>query len=394
VAARYLPTGDARRAAHRRLAAFFARGGPSRRRLEERPWQLAEAAAWDELAAELADPVLLGAAWPGHRLDYQVLWARLESASGPRMVAAYGGMGDQPEAPEKAIWAAAVLLEESGHAAVADRLATRAVEAARRAGDPGRLQAALALRARSALARKDPASALGLLAEQEACCRAAGLRDALAACLGAQGVILRESGDLDAAEGRYALEEAICRELEDEAGLAACLGHRGVVARLRARPVEALGHFRAQEAIARARGMVAELAEALGNQGVVLRDLGRRREADGRHAEEEALCRQIGDHSGLFTCLGHRATLAADRGDYDGALALLDRRRDLARGPLADPVAEAWTLLQEAHLFADRLGRPRYALDRVEQARALATGRCVASLDRALARAEDLLRGR
>jgi tetratricopeptide (TPR) repeat protein len=394
VATRYLPTEPDRRAAHRRLAGYFAATGPTRRRLDERPWQLAEAGDWEELAGELADPTLLAAAWPNHRLDYQVFWARLERERGPSMAAAYRPWLDAPDAPERAIWAAAMLLDEAGHSADADLFAARAAVAAHHSGDPSRLQAALALRARAARAGNDLVRALILLREQEVCCRLGGLRTALAACFGAQGTVLRESGDLIGAEDCYAREEEICRELEDEAGLAACLGHRGAIARLRGRSEEALARFREQEAVARARGEPFELSDALGNQGVVLRDLGRRAEAERCHVEEEILCRRVGDQAGLFACLGHRATLAADSGDYDGALTLLDERLTLATGPLDDPVAGAWSLLQEVHLFADLLGRPRYALGRLEQARALASGRGVSALDGALESAEEVLRGR
>ncbi|MFV8835639.1 tetratricopeptide repeat protein [Aquisalimonas sp.] len=53
---RLLPDGAERQAAHAALAALVKRAGSASRRLQEVPWQWAEARHWEELAAELADP--------------------------------------------------------------------------------------------------------------------------------------------------------------------------------------------------------------------------------------------------------------------------------------------------------------------------------------------------
>ncbi len=110
VAGRYLRDDETRRAAHRRLAGYFL-GAELNRRLEERPWQLAEAGDWGELEGELADPTLPAAAWPRFRLDLQRLWTRLEDQRGRRMAEAFRPWIELTGPLPAASWAAAMLLD-------------------------------------------------------------------------------------------------------------------------------------------------------------------------------------------------------------------------------------------------------------------------------------------
>ena len=64
--------------------------------------------------------------------------------------------------------------------------------------------------------------------------------------------------------------------------------------------------------------------------------------------------------------------MAQDRGDYDLAMTTLDEREFVCRDGLKNPTALAWTLLQQAYLFAVPLGQKRYAMLRLEEARAAA----------------------
>src|SRR5262249_54331233 len=124
VALRYLTEDNDRRAAHRRLAAYFRTRGMTRRRVEERPWQLAEAGDWSELAAELADPAFLEVAWPLQPFEIKVAWSRVEAHGTERMVDRYRRIVDDPAAFPQCAWAVAVLLGDSGHSREALALAT------------------------------------------------------------------------------------------------------------------------------------------------------------------------------------------------------------------------------------------------------------------------------
>src|SRR5207245_2703782 len=71
---RYLDSEDARRAAHEALAAFFARQPLAARKVEELPWQLARAEAWDALYQELGDPAFFDAAWLAGSFEVKGYW--------------------------------------------------------------------------------------------------------------------------------------------------------------------------------------------------------------------------------------------------------------------------------------------------------------------------------
>jgi tetratricopeptide (TPR) repeat protein len=371
VAMRYLAAPEQRRGVHRRLAAYFAGRGMTRRRVEERPWQLAEAGDWSELADELAEPAFLEVAWPIQPFEIKAAWARLEAQGAARIVEHHRRILENPDAYPRCTWAVAVLLGDTGHQREALALTVPLEGAARSARDPGRLQASLGLRARLLRERGELDGALEALRQQEAVCRPWGDRAALAACLGGQGIVLRDRGDLDAASALFLEEKALCEAIDDLAGLAANLGHRGIVAALRQSRDEAIGLFREQEAICRRLGDLATLGEALGNLGVVLRALGRFGEAAAQHREEEQICRRLNDWSGLQVSLGHQARIAQESEDYDGALRLLEEQEAILRNRLDNPLAMAWTLFQQAFLFAERLGEPRHALALAEEAHRL-----------------------
>lgn len=372
VALRYLAEADDRRVAHRRLAAYFGTRGMTRRRVEERPWQLAQAGDWPDLADELANPAFLEVAWPIQPFEIKEAWARVEAHGTARMLDRYRPVIHDPGAFPRCAWAVAVLLGDSGHPGEALALAAGLEATARSAGDLGRLQASLGLRAQLLREQGDPREALRVLHDQEAVCRLSGDRAPMAACLGGQGILLRDQGDLDGSSSLFRQEEELCAALDDLAGMAANLGHRATVAALRGDRDGALRLFGQQEAICRQLGDPATLAESLGNQGVVLRALGRLEDADARHRLEEDICRRINDPSGLQACLGHRATIAQELGDYDSALALLDQKEAVCR-QLGDPRALAWTFFQQAFLFAERLNEPHHALELAEQADRLAS---------------------
>jgi tetratricopeptide (TPR) repeat protein len=367
VAVRYLAKAEDRRDAHRRIATYFGERGMTRRRVEERPWQLAEAGDWPELADELSNPEFLQAAWPIQPFEIKEAWARIENHEASRMVDRYRPIIEDPVSFPDCRWAVAVLLADSGHTFDGLVLTSRLEAIARSANDLNGLQASLALRARLLRERGKAREALEALRNQEAICRQSDDRAALAACLGGQGILLRDLGDLEGASALFSQEEEICRGLDDLEGIVANLGHRATVAALRRDHDGALLLFARQEANCRQLGDAATLAESLGNQGIMLRALGRLEDADKRHCQEEELCRRINDQPGLQSCLGHRAIIAQELGDYDTALALLDQKQVICRR-IDDPAALAWTFYEQAFLFAERLNEPHHALALAEQA--------------------------
>src|SRR5262249_50059225 len=95
---RYLPGLPDEIAVRRRLAAYFARRRTSSRAAEELPWLLAEAGAWQELAAIFADPAFLAVAWQRDALDVQRLWTTATLRAALRLEDIYSPVIADPRA--------------------------------------------------------------------------------------------------------------------------------------------------------------------------------------------------------------------------------------------------------------------------------------------------------
>jgi hypothetical protein len=389
----YLPGGGSRQQVRRRLADYFAGRPWSPRTVDELPWQLAELAAWDELAAVLAAPEFLARAWGTHAPQVKAYWARVEQASPLRLVAAHRALLEAPERQPQAAEALAALLAETGHLDASLALGAWLEGQARAAGDLPRLQSGLAVRAVALARRGDVRGGLGLLREQEQLCRRQDDRAALAVNLGNQGAFLRDLGEGERALARHGEAEALCRALGDWVGVAAALGNQGVLWRDRHEDTRALDLFRQQEAFCRAQGDLSGLQASLGNQAAVLRDREEPARALELHREEEALCRRLYDRAGLQKCLGNQARLLQGQQDYDRALDRLKEREAICR---QDGYAEdlARTLFQQAWLFGVRLGAAEHARRLAEEGLRWAQATSAAALAEDLGQLLAHLRGR
>lgn len=365
---RYLADEADRRAAHARLAAYFAGRPLGPRVVDELPWQQWDSGDVDGLVLTLADDAFVELAYVDATSDLMRLWARAEGA-GRSMAEAYAPVVADPAAhdPEGAVgptgrsqlvWAVARLLSDAGHPAEALRLQRYLVEQSRRApaglgeGPDGtaRLRAALvnlgaALWSQGELDAADP-----VLVDAVDLCRRAGDAVMLSSALGNLALVRREAGDLDSAEALSDEEGALCRERGDAYALQAHLGNRAQLLRQRGRFDEALEALR----------------------------------------EQESLCRDLADRAGIARALAGQASVLADRGDVASALALttaqLEAVRDsgdargLVEARLNESVMrtqlgqqpEATAAAVEAEQVARRLGDGGL-LARVLVARAMAT---------------------
>jgi tetratricopeptide (TPR) repeat protein len=363
---RYLPGDEEKRAAHCQLANYFTRSGSTQRRTAELPWHLAAIGAWAELASLLARPDFLSAAWPAHQFEVKSYWSMVETQSPFMMVDAYAPIVSAPERYKDCVWAVCSLLSDAGHVPEALALSDYLERDARSAGDAATLQKSLSLRAVLLKKRGELNLALELLREQEQICRRLENWAAVASSLGNQGVILQEQGRPEAALSMHRQEEQICRRLQDIAGLSACLGNQGVILQEND-SAGALKLLREQEKICRQLGDLAGLQKSFGNQGLVLWREGKTEEALKLLKLDEALCRRLGDPASLNVCLGNQALMLAALGDYDGALELYRQKEAICR-EIADVVGLARGLWQQAHLFAEKLRRPDFALPLAEEA--------------------------
>ena len=278
----YLPTEEGQHHAHLLLSDYFSRLEINPRVVDELPWQLSQARAWQGLKNLLTQPLFFMVGWKASEFDIKAYWAELEDNS-YRKVDAYGPLIADPEKEDSDfVWYIAKLLEDSGHPAEAFTLRSALTEKFRKSGDVNNYQSSLGNQANIHYSRGEPDEAMRLHKEAERICRELGNKDGLQSALGNQALICRACGELNEAMRLHKEEERICRELGNKDGLAA----------------------------------------SLGNQALILQTRGELNEAMRLHKEAERICRELGNKDGLAISLGGQANIHYSRGDFDEAMRL------------------------------------------------------------------------
>ena len=391
---RYLPDLSVQKSAHLRLADYFeAQSGESPRRLDELPWQLAQAREWQRLYTLLGDLEFFKDVWTFNRFEAKAYWAQVEANSPYRMLDAYRQVIGHPGHYQDFVSNVSILLSDTGHLEEALALRAYLVEHYRRAGDQANLQASLGNQALILYARGDLDGAMALYKEQERICRELGNKDGLGRSLGNQALILSDRGDLDGALVLHKEEERICRELGDKAGLSMSLNNQANILNARGdldgamalyKEVEricrelgdkaglsislnnqanifyargdldgALALHKEKERICRELGDKAGLQASLGNQANVLSAMGKLEEAMALYKEQERICRELGDKAGLQASLGNQALILYARGDLDGAMALHKEGERICR-ELGDKAGLQASLGNQANILKAR----------------------------------------
>jgi len=329
VRARYLPTAEDQRAAHRRLERYFATREIASRRLDEQAWQLVQAEAWADLQKLLRDPAFIEPALRHDPYGTRAHWAALERYTGAEMPHVYRDLLANPARNIDASWSVASLLHDAGHLEDALVLREAVVEALRRAGDHDLEQALSNLSDTLRVAGKLD-RALELLEEQEALCRRSGNAHGLRLAVGNQAIIHQARGDGTRALDLYREEAWLCRMIEDRSGLSKALGGQASVLLSRREYDEARVLLDEQERTCRDEGDVFGLVTALGNQALVHKSVGEIETALNLRKEEARLCRRIGNRPALGTSLGNQAELWIQSGKPERATRLIDECRRIA----------------------------------------------------------------
>jgi tetratricopeptide (TPR) repeat protein len=408
VRARYLPTGEDERAAHRQLANYFAAQTPSPRRTDELPWQLDRAESWDELARLLSDLDFFHDAWKAHELDVKRYWARLEANARWRRVDAYRVVLESPTAYVRDAGAIATLLDEAGLLSEARSIYERLGSGFEQSNEPMERARALTKLARveDVLGRRDHALAAHAIAERVF--RDGGSREDLLVSLGEQAQIrirqgapdsarpkleealriavdlgdqynvqsllviqaemLIDEGALDRAGERLSDAERICVKLADQDALQRVYGYRSNLLHAQRRFDEALHFSGLKERICAELGDDNGRAAALNARAVLLSESGRAEEAVGLLDAAEAIYRRIGGVAGLATTLGNRGTMKHREGRLREALDLFEQQEALCseHGELADLDS---SLFNQA-LARERLGEADRAIELLDDAAA------------------------
>ncbi len=330
---RYLPTADDQQKRHLRLAEYFATLELSPRVLDELPWQLAEAEAWQGLYDLLADLEFFEQAWQENQFEVKRYWVKIEGASPLRLVDAYKPVLDAPDqVPDgEGLMRASKLLHDTGHLSEALSLWQLLAERYRQTDDLKNLATCLRCQGWILMDRGDLDGAMALFKEQERISCELNDQDGLSRSLGNQGIILHERGDLDGAMALFKEQERISRELGDLPGLERSLGNRGNILYLRGDMDGAMALYKEKERICRELGNLYGLQLSLGNQGAILWQRGDLDGAMALYKEAERICRELGDPRDLQAFLGNQGLILRDRGDLDSAMALYKESERICR---------------------------------------------------------------
>jgi hypothetical protein len=184
---------------HMRLAEYFEGEPLGTRKIEELPWQLAEAKSWQWLSDLLVGPDFFKAAWDANEFEVKAYWAEIEANSRLRLVDAYKVVLGSPPRDNSYVWNVGTLLRTTGHLDEALSLREHLVKHYWQVGDVANLQESLGNQALILQDRGELDEAMRLLREQERICRELGLKDGLQRSLGNQALILQDRGELDEA---------------------------------------------------------------------------------------------------------------------------------------------------------------------------------------------------
>jgi nephrocystin-3 len=356
---RYMPGESQRQRAHERLADYFGKlEAQTPRKLEELPWQLAQAARWRQLHDLLAETDFMSALAQSVPFELRGYWAQVEAASPYRLVEAYASVIEHPARYKKHELAVIVqLFIDTGYWPDALRIARHLEQLARDDSDELLLGLSLDLQAVIADHQGDLKRALELSKETEGLVRRAGDPLAIAQVLNNQAVTLKRLGDLGGALELHREAEQICRQHSDLSGLAASLTNQALIARRRGDNAGALQLHREAERVYREAGDTAGLARSLANQALLLSDTRDNAAALASLTEAEQLYRELADPAGIGRCIGNRALILQRQGDIDEAIALHEQEEAIWRelgdaGGLASALGNRAVMLV-AHLPRD-----------------------------------------
>jgi tetratricopeptide (TPR) repeat protein len=354
---RYLPSEEAQRAVHIRLADYFGARELGRRKIDEFPWQLAGGEAWPQLVDVLSNLEFLEAAWNLDRFEVMAFWARVESNSPFRMAEAYRSVLEAPagHAPTQ-VSIAAGLLDATGHPEEALFLTKHLAQRFRETGDQANLQVSLAGQARILFHRGELDQAMALYKEQGRICRELGNNDGLQSSLSGEALIHQVRGELDTAMALHKEQGRLSRELGNMEGLQASLGNQAVILRARGELDAALEMLGEMERICREQGDWVHLALAFGHKGRILRDRGHLTEALALYREQARICRELGNKAGLAMSLNDQARVHCARGEPVDAMALYREQEAIYR-ELGDQDGLAASLGNQANIHADHGGQ-------------------------------------
>jgi tetratricopeptide (TPR) repeat protein len=299
VRGRYLPAEKDQASTHLSLADYFEAQEIGPRKIDELPWQLAQAESWGHLYTLLSYLPFFEACWENNQFELKFYWAQVEASSNQQMTEAYISVVEDPWRYEEFLWSLSRLFHDTGHLSQAMQLYEHLVACSQKTRDYATLQAVLGKRGNILSDWGQPMEAMALYKQQEQLCRKLGNKDDLQGCICDQANIISAEGRLKEAMELYKQQEQICLEVGNKDGLQRSLGNQAFIFYYWDRLKEAMALYKQQEQLCRELGNQHHLQLVLGNEAIILRDWSRLEEAMTLHKQQEKICREIGDRGGL-----------------------------------------------------------------------------------------------
>jgi tetratricopeptide (TPR) repeat protein len=358
---KYIPSEKEQRIVHLHLAGYFVKSYLSTRNINELPWQLTQAKAWQVLNDLLSQSDFVKEGWKTNIYDIKTYWASLEENS-VSMTDTYRHVIENPEKSDfQFVWIVSVLMAKSGYTTESLKLFSFLKDKSRESSDRNnykssllnmgsnlldlaRFNEAMELfreleniciemgdkaglsdsyhgQAEICFVRGEIDKAMSLLKEQERLCRELGYFG-LSSSLNSQARILDFRGQFDEAMTLLKEDELICLKNGNITGLSATIANRALILKAHGEIDEAMRLHKEQEKIARELGDKLCVALSLGNQALILDDKGEHDAAMKLHKEQEKICREIGNKNGLIISLGNQAVILKNLGQLEEAMKL------------------------------------------------------------------------
>jgi tetratricopeptide (TPR) repeat protein len=359
---RYLGNEKEKRKAHTTLADYFENfEGTLTRKLDELPWQLAEARAWELLYGLLANLDFFETLYEHSKTDLLTYWAAVEANSDLNRVEAYQVVVNNPEGVGLHMlnWLSLMYMD-SGYLEEAMVLHKEQERICRQLRNLDTLSISLGNQANILYTWGKLKEAMALHKEEERIWRQLGNLDHLSSSLGNQAKILYDWGKLEEAMALVKEAERICRQLGNLDHLSSSLGSQALILDGWGKPEEAMAQYKEQERICRQLGNLDVLVKSLGNQAMIMRNWGKLEEAMALNKEQERISRQMGNLDGLQASLGNKAAILLDWGKLEEAMALLKEEERICR-QLGNLDYLSRSLGTQA-LILDRWGKPEEAM--------------------------------
>jgi len=324
----YLATEILVQSAHLSLANYFKSYKLGPRKINELPWQLAQAKYWNDLVILLADLHFLKEAWRSNRYDILEYWQKIESQSQFTKAKTYNRVLKMPNLYIEFLFTIAEIFQSTSSFKEAVKITKFQVEYYRNIHDKMNLARSLIIYAELLKTGEDYESAMQFYKEAVRIFHHLKDNYGLLRAMDGQAIVLMNLADLDGALTIQKEIEQLCIESKNKKALQLCLGHQADILFFQNNVKDALLLLKEKENICRELGDEDGLLVALNSQGMMLRELGKPKEALILLKDGENICRKLGKRDALRSNLRNQWLIMKNLG-YDGAEALYEQSENL-----------------------------------------------------------------